>query len=119
MENSFNINLRRIRKEKGITQEQLAEKVGVSPQAVSKWEISSYPDPQLLPAIADFLGVTIDKLYGRGDDEISLNQRVIEKTYSGPYTDEAAQGAYQHCCAPYTRGGNGLLRMRTIYGNPK
>ena len=38
MENTFNDNLRRIRKEKKITQEQLAEFVGVSPQAVSKWE---------------------------------------------------------------------------------
>lgn len=125
MENSFNINLRRIRKEKGITQEQLAEKVGVSPQAVSKWEISSYPDPQLLPAIADFLGVTIDKLYGRGDDEISLNQRVIEKTYSGPYTDEGrrerintavhlTRAAAMGCCGCelYTEIPNNVLNSK-------
>ena len=44
MENTFNDNLRRIRKEKKITQEQLAEFVGVSPQAVSKWEMNSFPD---------------------------------------------------------------------------
>lgn len=54
MENSFNANLKKIRKEKGITQEQLAEHIGISPQAVSKWEMSSYPDPQLLPRIADY-----------------------------------------------------------------
>ena len=69
MENSFNSSLKRIRKEKGITQEQLADKVGVSPQAVSKWELSSYPDPQLLPAIADYLGVTIDELFGRAPEK--------------------------------------------------
>ena len=73
MENSFNSSLKRIRKEKAITQEQLADKVGVSPQAVSKWELSSYPDPQLLPAIADYLGVTIDELFGRDRKSTRLN----------------------------------------------
>ena len=52
MDSTFNANLRRIRKEKGITQEQLAEAVGVSAQAVSKWELSSFPDAALLPNIA-------------------------------------------------------------------
>lgn len=65
----FNITLRQIRKEKGITQEQLADAVGVSAQAVSKWEMTSFPDTQLLPAIAEFLGVTIDELFGREKEE--------------------------------------------------
>lgn len=89
MENSFNINLKRIRKEKGITQEQLADKVGVSPQAVSKWELSSYPDPQLFPAIADFLGVTIDELFGRAPEkEMSVYSRVVSEIYTMPYTED-------------------------------
>lgn len=54
-----------LRKEKGMTQEQLADMVGVSAQAVSKWESGGYPDAALLPNIADALGVTIDRLYGR------------------------------------------------------
>lgn len=82
MENNFNSSLKRIRKEKGITQEQLADKVGVSPQAVSKWELSSYPDPQLLPAIADFLGVTIDELFGRAPEkEMSVTERAMLEIY--------------------------------------
>ena len=64
MENTFNDNLRRIRKEKKITQEQLAEFVGVSPQAVSKWEMNSFPDASLLPKIAEKLEVSIDELFG-------------------------------------------------------
>ena len=54
-----------LRKEKGLTQEQLAEKVGVSAQAVSKWENDvSCPDITLLPLLADLLGVTVDELLG-------------------------------------------------------
>lgn len=52
-----------LRKDKGITQEQLADFIGVSSAAVSKWEsATSYPDITLLPALATFLNVSIDKL---------------------------------------------------------
>ena len=52
-----------LRKEKGVTQEKLAEFLGVSPPAVSKWETNqSYPDITLLPEIASYFDVTIDQL---------------------------------------------------------
>ena len=51
------------RKEKGLTQEALAEKLGVSSQAVSKWENdASCPDISLLPQLCKELGVTTDEL---------------------------------------------------------
>ena len=51
------------RKEKGWTQEELAELVGVSPQAVSKWEnAQSCPDIQLLPKLAELFGISVDEL---------------------------------------------------------
>ena len=54
-----------LRKEKGMTQEQLAEKVGVSAQAVSKWENDiSCPDITLLPLLAELFGVSVDELLG-------------------------------------------------------
>lgn len=97
MENSFNIHLKRIRKEKGITQEQLADKVGVSPQAVSKWEISSYPDPQLLPAIADFLGVTIDELFGRAPEKkMSVHEQAMLEIYGLPYDDDRTRRCLEY-----------------------
>ncbi len=53
------------RKEKGITQEQLAEHMGVSKAAVSKWESGqSYPDILLLPELATFFNVSVDELLG-------------------------------------------------------
>lgn len=55
-----------LRKEKGMTQEALANELGVSNQAVSKWEANqSCPDIQLLPQIAELFNVTIDSLFGR------------------------------------------------------
>ena len=55
------------RKAAGITQEELGKAVGVSTQAVSRWECGGAPDVSLLPAVADRLGVSIDTLFGRGE----------------------------------------------------
>ncbi len=78
MENNFNAQIKKARKASGMTQEQLADKIGVSTQAVSKWESSGYPDASLLPTIAEALGITIDTLFGIGKKEISLPQQVLE-----------------------------------------
>ena len=52
-----------LRKEKGLTQEELANQMGVSPQAVSKWENDqTCPDISALPKLAGLLGVTVDEL---------------------------------------------------------
>jgi len=52
-----------LRKENGLTQEALAEKTGVTAQAVSKWENDqTCPDIQLLPIISSILGVSVDEL---------------------------------------------------------
>lgn len=58
-------NIYTLRKERKITQAQLAEKLGVSVQAVSKWENDQCaPDISLFPIIADYFGVSIDRLFG-------------------------------------------------------
>lgn len=52
-----------LRREKGLKQDELAEKLGVSAQAVSKWENDqTCPDISLLPLLAKTLGVTVDEL---------------------------------------------------------
>ena len=56
--------IRRLRNERGLTQEALATSLHVSPQTVSKWEQGkTLPDVQLLPEIAVFFGVTLDRLF--------------------------------------------------------
>ena len=60
----FSQNLRRLRMEKNLTQEQLANILGVSVQSVSRWECgNTLPDVMLLPVIARLYGVTVDDLY--------------------------------------------------------
>ena len=60
---SFGENLRLMRKARNLTQEQFAEALGVSRQAVSKWEADSgYPETEKLIAISWVLGVSVDKL---------------------------------------------------------
>lgn len=55
-----------LRKQQGLTQEALAQKLEVTNQAVSKWESDACcPDITLLPKLADVFGVTIDALFGR------------------------------------------------------
>lgn len=53
-----------LRKQANLTQEALGKAVGVSAQAVSKWENGGAPDVELLPTVADALGVTMDGLFG-------------------------------------------------------
>ena len=57
-------NIKKLRKAKGMTQEELAEKACVSYQAVSKWENGGSPDIEMLPVLANTFGVTIDELMG-------------------------------------------------------
>lgn len=62
--------IKRLRCEKRVTQEETAEYLKVSAQAVSKWETgASTPDITLLPSIAAFFGVTIDELFALPDEE--------------------------------------------------
>ena len=61
-------NIRALRKARGFTQEQLADMLGISFQAVSKWENNaSMPDISLLPAIAKELGTSIDQLFSENN----------------------------------------------------
>ena len=66
MKETFGQRFSRLRKEKGLTQDDIALKVNISPQAVSKWENEiSMPDISILGDLADILGVSLDELLGR------------------------------------------------------
>lgn len=70
-------NISALRKKKGITQEELANELGVSAQAVSKWENnSSCPDVSLLTEIADYFGVSVDSLLRENEEILSIHQKI-------------------------------------------
>lgn len=65
-QNRFAARIAQYRKEQSMTQEALAAELGLTAQAVSKWEnAQGYPDVALLPRLADLFGVSIDALFGR------------------------------------------------------
>ena len=58
-------NIRKFRKEKGMTQEQLAEALGVTVGAISKWELgTSVPELAMIAAMAEFFELSMDTLVG-------------------------------------------------------
>ena len=65
MEITIGENIRRLRRSRGMTQEQLAEILNISNAAVSKWERGdSFPDITMLFPIADYFGISVDELMG-------------------------------------------------------
>lgn len=81
--NQIGKNIAELRKSKGITQEALAEVVGVSSQAVSKWESGGTPDVELLTAIANYFEVSIDRLFGRSVNDYSNLESEVAKFIAG------------------------------------
>ena len=77
---TFGSHIRSLRKQNNLTQAQLAEKLGVTDKAVSKWERDlSYPDLTLFPGLANILGVTVDDLLNvsTGVDRPSRLPRIL------------------------------------------
>ncbi len=87
---SLSQNIKRLRLEKNLTQEQLATTLGISAQAVSKWETSeTYPDGALLVPLAKVLGASLDELFDH--DSVSMadiSQRIVRLIA----TADAAEG---------------------------
>jgi len=74
-------NLKTLRKNKGWTQEEMAETIGVSPQSVSKWERGdTYPDITLLPALANIYKTSVDAIIGMDKINETEAQTIIFKT---------------------------------------
>ena len=86
-------NIKRLRLNKGVTQEELGSTLGVSSQAVSKWENeSAYPDIMILPKLADYFAVSIDEL---------MNYKLNALTYKEQFVKFML--------------GNGILQLREFH----
>ena len=72
--------IRELRHRDGRTQEALAGAIGVTSQAVSRWEANGgYPDMEMIPSIANYFGVTIDELFGYHNDRERKIDSIIDK----------------------------------------
>ena len=80
--------IKQLRQRRGITQEALAQHLGVTPQAVSKWERgAATPDIGMLPDISAYFGVTIDELFALSDD--TRMERIQNMLWDDRYYDPA------------------------------
>ena len=81
MSSDFSRNLTKYRKRCSLTQSQLAAQLNVIPQAVSKWENGSLPDPEFLPVLARTLGISLDVLFGLVEEreEPDLTGMIFER----------------------------------------
>ena len=72
--------IKELRRRDGRTQDNLAETLGVTAQAVSRWESGgSYPDMEMIPAIANYFHISIDELFGYHDDREEKIKSILEK----------------------------------------
>lgn len=75
--------IKRVRRERDLTQEEAAAHLGVSPQSVSKWERGEgYPDITMLPALANYFGVSVDELLGMGEIERKEKYDAINRLWT-------------------------------------
>ena len=80
MEKTIGKKLYELRKQSGFTQDYVAEKLGVSAQAVSKWENDiACPDIMTLPSIAQLYGITIDELFNNDDIQSNVKYEKPEQ----------------------------------------
>lgn len=104
---NIDATIAKYRKARGLTQEELGERLGVSNQAVSKWENAvSLPDITLLPALARALGISLDVLLGEAEP-------AVEEEYLHPdNVPEAAYDALHRTLDNLWRHGTGSAEAR-------
>ena len=76
-------NIKRLRRERDLTQEEVAAHLGVSFQSISKWERGDgYPDITMLPALANYFGVSVDELLGTTELEKREKYDALNRTWA-------------------------------------
>lgn len=116
--------IRELRKQRGITQEQLATSIGISFQAVSKWENNiALPDISLAPMLASYFGITMDELFEFNLKEIEEDvERIADEAYKYRQSDpEQSRKILESGLKKYPENDillNNLLYVIDYSGNP-
>ena len=112
--------IRRLRNDRGLTQEALAAALNVTAQTVSKWECgNSIPDVQLLPEIAVYFGVTIDQLFAMSPEQ--QMERMENRIYDRGLFPEAEQRQLEQQLRAFAEDpqleGRAMLLLTKLYNN--
>ena len=112
--------IRRLRNDRGLTQEALAAALNVTAQTVSKWECgNSIPDVQMLPEIAVYFGVTIDQLFAMTPEQ--QIERIENHIYSSGLFSEAEQRQIEQQLLAIAEdpvyAGKAQLTLAELYNN--
>lgn len=95
---NFAENFKKLRRGKDITQEKIAEELGVSGQAVSRWELGiCYPDLELLPSIANYFCVTIDALLSNDKDSREKERERFDESFYSYDGEDRIRYAMEYC----------------------
>lgn len=97
MEMTLGGRMQKLRKQKGITQEELSKAMQVSTQAVSKWECGGTPDAMLLPKLADYFHVSIDHLFGREAKQPERLSDLVYQKLKEKEREEQLELAFEIC----------------------
>ena len=93
-------NIRQLRRRDKRTQEALAEALGVTSQAVSRWESGgSYPDMNLIPSIANYFGVSIDELFGYTNERTKRIDELVTQIFEMKRQNNGVDKNISECIA--------------------
>ena len=105
MKLTIGTKIRELRRRDSRTQEDLASALGVTAQAVSRWESGgSYPDMEIVPSIANFFGVSIDELFGYHGEREAKIDAILAKIASFNLKHDGDDGWVDECTAILREG---------------
>lgn len=97
--------IRDLRQKLGKTQNDVAEVLGMSPQAVSRWESGiTYPDLELIPVIANYFGVTIDNLFGYQSERENKIEAILKEVHELSEYDNGVDVNIEKCLTHLRNG---------------
>ena len=108
--------IRELRRRDGRTQESLADALGVSSQAVSRWEANGgYPDMETIPAIANFFHITIDELFGYNTDRDQKIKKVLTDADSMINAQSNIEAGFWHKTGAFFFVFSYILTAESVY----